>query len=268
MGRCERGSGEPGCDDFRADATYWEAPEHMALVSDFYLDTFEVTVGRFRKFVQAYTGAAPGQDAGAHPLIANSGWQTGWNTELPSTQEALIDNLDCHVPATWTDVAGANELYPIRCVNWYLAFAFCIWDGGRLPTEAEFEYAAAGGDANRLYPWGSEAPDGPPGRANHDGTAGTALVDVGSYPDGAGRWGHHDLAGSVNEWVFDFWQDDWYSGAGNICRNCANLIPADYRVIRSSAAGLSADYLHAVRRYYNPTYLYQNGIRCARTPQS
>ena len=55
--------------------------------------------------------------------------------------------------STWLDNAG-HELHPINCVTFYVSYAFCIWDGGRLPTEAEFEFAAAGGSDDRLYPWG------------------------------------------------------------------------------------------------------------------
>jgi len=62
-------------------------------VSSFALDKYEVTVGRFRKFVNAYvsnTASAPAVGAGVNPAIPGTGWQSGWNTSLPSTQSALI----------------------------------------------------------------------------------------------------------------------------------------------------------------------------------
>src|ERR1700730_5736435 len=59
---------------------------------------------------------------------------------------------------TWTASAGSHENLPINCVNWYEAYSFCIWDGGFLPSEAEWEYAAAGGARQRTYPWGPTAP--------------------------------------------------------------------------------------------------------------
>ena len=54
---------------------------------------------------------------------------------------------------------GPHETLPINCIDWYEAYAFCIWDGGFLPSEAEWEYAAAGGDEQREYPWGSTDPE-------------------------------------------------------------------------------------------------------------
>jgi formylglycine-generating enzyme len=54
-------------------------------------------------------------------------------------------NLACHsTNQTWTDTVGSHENLPINCINWYEAYAFCIWDGGFLPSDAESEYAAAG----------------------------------------------------------------------------------------------------------------------------
>ena len=100
-------------------------------------------------------------------------------------------------PAHWPrgePPAGA-ALHPVTHVSWEEARAFCAWAGGSLPTEAQWERAARGDDV-RAWPWGDEAPT--PARARH-AEAGTA--EVGGRPDGAGPFGHLDLAGNVWEWT-------------------------------------------------------------------
>jgi formylglycine-generating enzyme required for sulfatase activity len=202
---------------------------------------------------------------GAHPLIADSGWNSSWNAELPPDTATLIADIKCSADShTWTDVAGANETHPINCVSWYEAFAFCAWDGGRIPTEAEWEYATAGGDENRLFPWGDDT--SAPLPANYYSNHYTAFLDVGTEPLGAGRWGHLDLAGSMWEWVLDVYAADWYTTTEAGCTDCVNLSATDERVARGGGWYGDADGLRATYRLPNVANLRFNyvGIRCAR----
>jgi formylglycine-generating enzyme required for sulfatase activity len=244
-----------------------ERPEHDATVSDFYLDTFEVTVGRFRKFVDAYDSIAkPLAGDGAHPLIPESGWQVSWR--VPANRGELIEDITCS-NHTWTNTPEKNEQRPINCINWELAFFFCFWDRGRLPTEAEWEYAAAGGLENRLYPWGNDQPD--PRRAVYDCMSDGAvdctfsdILDVGSAPLGKARWGQYDLAGSVWEWALDLYDADFYSQI-ETCQDCANLQNGDIRIVRGGSWNYFDFNLRSVYRKYIPDYhFYSMGIRCAR----
>jgi formylglycine-generating enzyme required for sulfatase activity len=258
MGRSDNGS------DSYPPGGANEQPEHAAFVSPFHLDRFEVTVGRFRKFVTAYTGTPPAVDAGAHPTIAGSGWQAAWNSKLPTTSAALTSSLGCAAGlSTWTAAPGPNEPMPINCTSWYVSFAFCVWDGGRLPTEAEWEKVAAGADENRRYPWGPQDPE-----SCHAGYAGVPThVPVGARPAGAGRWGHQDLGGSEWEWTLDYWSSTWYSGAGATCNDCANLTPSAWRTIRGGAwSTFEPDRLRAAfRTFIQPDEIPSNvGFRCAR----
>ncbi|MFH0900445.1 MAG: SUMF1/EgtB/PvdO family nonheme iron enzyme [Pseudomonadota bacterium] len=252
-------------------------PDYPATVSGFMLDRFEITVGRFRKFVEAGMGTQanpPVAGAGAHPLIIEgSGWDSTWKANLPADTEALKTAVKCYSTyQTWTDTAGANENLPMNCLDWYALFAFCAWDGGRLPTEAEWNYAAAGGSEQRQYPWGSAAPDGTyavyecMGDGSAAGTcAFTDILVVGSRsPKGDGRWGQSDLAGSMWEWTLD-----WYASSYSIvpCNDCANLVPASCRTGRGGSFIYNDDYLASpYRDYFAPTYRSRNvGGRCARS---
>jgi len=255
-------------------------PDAPATVADFYLDRYEITVGRFRQFVNAGMGtqiSPPASGAGADPLIAGSGWDSTWNTSLTATTASLTAAMKCDLSyQTWTDTAAGNESRPANCLDWYTAFAFCAWDGARLPTEAEWNYAAAGGSEERDYPWGSAPPDA--SKASYwvdstqqcmgDGVPGCTLADlivVGSKsPNGDGKWGHADLAGNVYEWMLD-----WYAGAYPVpCNSCANLAPASARVIRGGAFKEEMSfYLHSASRGYSSLHNRWTllGARCART---
>lgn len=195
-------------------------PGLRASVADFELDRYEVTVGRFRQFVADYPRNRPLPEAGAHPLLAGSGWDPEWDAMLPADEAALRASLQCDPNfRTWTEAPGESEALPINCVSWYLAFAFCAWDEGRLATESEWNYAAAGGNEQRLFPWGAAPPDDSRAVFGCD-TASTAclLPGVGSTPAGDSKWGQSDLSGSVAEWVLDF-----HGTMAPLCSDCATL---------------------------------------------
>lgn len=239
MGRSET----PDAPDYHARGFAWETPEHPVVVADFLLDKYEVTVGRFRHFVAQYqkTGWAP-PAAGEGALLAENrqgvggtGWDNQWTSKLPPSAAELVANVQCSAEQqTWTPLPTGREDLPMNCVSWYEAQAFCIWDGGRLPTEAEWEYAAAGGAENRLYPWGSTPPDCT--RAV-SGKCSERPLAVGARPAGTGRWGHHDLGGNLWEWVFDWYNEEYYSKprpAGSPPVNATDPSSSDDEVIGSA----------------------------------
>lgn len=265
--------------DAAADGMYQDM-SHPATVSSFVLDRFEVTVSRFRKFVDAGMGTQanpPTAGAGAHAKISGSGWETSWNSELVSDALSLSTALQCDPQRqTWTAATGANEELPINCITWPEAMAFCIWDGGYLPTDAEWNYAAAGGGEQRAYPWSSPAgdlpidcsyvnynPNYPSGPFCVNGTVGGTSRVGNESPKGDGKWGHSDLGGNVEEWVLD-----WYATYSTMaCDDCAYLTPTGDRVVRMSDWANAAPTVRgAYRKYTTPTGNRDPklGFRCAR----
>ncbi|WP_437808282.1 formylglycine-generating enzyme family protein [Sorangium sp. So ce1078] len=231
---------------------------YPAEVSDLRVDRYEVTVGRFRRFVEAYPESRPAAGDGAHPPIPGSGWVDGWGARLPASQAELREALKCKPGLhTWTDDAGENEARPISCVSWFVAFAFCAWDGGRLPTEAEWNYASAGGSEQREYPWGNAFPNAT--YAVYDVT-GSAVVGSKSLR-GDGRWGQADLAGNLWEWTLDF------DGSYLPCRDCARVEGGSTRVIRGGSwwQPEPEDISTALRESWDPADRTDAlGVRCAR----
>jgi formylglycine-generating enzyme required for sulfatase activity len=255
-----------------------------ASVSGLRLDKYLVTVGRFRQYVSAWDngkGYLPAVGSGKHAHLNGgqglvnsgaiggyeSGWQASWNGDVTPTNASLAGG-------TWTTTPGAHENLPITYVNWYEAYAFCIWDGGFLPSEAEWEYAAAGGSQERAYPWGSTDP----------GTASQYAIYGCYYPDpasncidtlpevapvgtpwlGAGRWGQVDLVGEVWEWDLD-----WYGGPGGPCVDCACLTGGSSRVLEGCMDSCPAEGLRPPDSLEgsDPTVLdFDSGFRCARSP--
>jgi formylglycine-generating enzyme required for sulfatase activity len=156
-------------------AQWWfgdETPRHTVFLDSFYIDAFEVTNREFREFVEE-TGH-----------ISDGDWERF--------------------------SAEGFDQFPVAEVTWYDAVAYAEWAGKRLPTEAEWEYACAGGTDNQLFYWGNE-PD--PEMANYRfqgesflaglgrfmGFRNLGTSEVGSYP--ANGYGLFDMLGNVSEWV-------------------------------------------------------------------
>jgi formylglycine-generating enzyme required for sulfatase activity len=251
-----------------------------ATVSAFRLDKYLVTVGRFRAFLASIraTGWRPAAGDGRHAHlnggaglvdVGSGGFEAGWDPSW-SDDTLTLDPVDGD--STAPEMAMNN-------VTWAQAYAFCIWDGGFLPSEAEWNYAAAGGAEQRVYPWSS-----PPRDATIDCARAAytftndpdACTASGSYyvgaksPAGDGRWGQSDLAGLRSEWTLD-----WLRRYVAPCTDCASLqppAPAELAGARPSRAvrgyshgGASAPprLLASVR--YDDSYGVV-GFRCARSP--
>ena len=250
------------------DGVLYKDANHPATVSDFYLDKYEVTVGRFRAFVNAGLGtqkSPPAEGSGAHPKIAGSGWSSRWNAQLAAGHGRVEGCSQVRRDALGPGPTrpGSNENKPIECLDWYTAFAFCAWDGGRLPTYAEWNYAASGGSEHRYYPWSV-----PPTSETIDDSyavyCGSACLpqNVGSKsPKGDAKWGQSDLGGNAWEWTLD-WSPKQYIMP---CRDCAEVAAGSYRVfLGGSNNDIASTLLSASRHISVPEYHGVVGARCAR----
>jgi len=265
--------------DLGTDSAYPDMSS-PATVGDFRLDTYEVSVGRFRQFVNAGMGTQqnpPSAGAGARTLngLANQGgWAATWTASLATDTAALVAAVKCTQGQTWTDTPAANEGLPMNCITWYEAMAFCVWDGGFLPTEAEWNYAAAGGSEQRAFPWSVPASSLTVDCSHANGLIYTNYCAnplmgeanrVGSEsPVGDGKWDHADLAGNVAEWTLD-----WYAASyPTPCDGCADLTAATSRAIRGGGFGNNELMIRGAFRASSPpaTRSIVIGWRCARAP--
>jgi formylglycine-generating enzyme len=241
-------------------------PALPATVSTFKLDDYEVTVRRFRKFIEInpYLKLLIRAGAGENPNVPGSGWWPSWDVLLPYDVKMLLYTA---TPPTFTmDALGGHEDLPITGTNWAEALAFCIWDGGRLPTDLEWQYAASGGDKNYTYPWGNTTPDS--SHASFNCSPPCTLSDIGlfsSKPAGATRWGQLNMSGNMSEWTFDGY--DPAVPPPVPCVNCATL-PETLKLRRvrgGNAASTASDITASAVTYADaastPSYI---GFRCAR----
>ena len=217
------GSFEMGDNFDEGDAN--EQPVHKVELDAFYMDAQEVTVEQFKKFVD----------------------ESG------------------HKHSRWNEVEkySPDDKHPMVYVTWNDAVSYCKWAGKRLPTEAEWEYAARGGLIGKRYPWGDEITHDD---ANYSGTGGKDKWDrcapVGSFePNG---YGLYDMAGNVWEWCADWYDEDYYSNLEVLNPQGPSSSSGNTRVIRGGAWSCSSYYRHVAcrcPRYPNNRYYY-GGFRC------
>jgi len=214
-----------------------EFPANEVTVNSFYMDIHPVTNAQFREFVEA-TGYVT--TAEVAPDWEEMKKQLPPGTPKPADSLMVPASLVFHSPSQrvnmqnyqswWEWVPGANwrhplgpnstieglDSLPVVHISWYDANAYAEWAGKRLPTEAEWEYAARGGNNDFIYPWGNELVT--PERANYwqgefpyydnveDAYEGAAPVKT--FP--ANGFGLYDMAGNVWEWTADWYHHDYY----------------------------------------------------------
>ena len=208
-----------------------EHPRHKVYLDTFFMDKYEVTGKDFEEFLEA--------NPDSHPTI------TGWHGRKIVPE--MVDR-------------------PIFGLTWKRCREYCRWKGKRLPTEAEWE-RAAGGTGNRVYPWGNAEPTSE--TANFGRCCfinkGLVLNKVGAQESGKTPEGIYDMAGNVAEWVFDWYDKNYYNSGGyNNPRGPEN---GKNHVIRGGAWNSYSGYLRSAHRYgYDDAKdFYGIGCRCAKS---
>jgi formylglycine-generating enzyme required for sulfatase activity len=232
----------PGMDDVGMKATLDSRPIHRVYVDGFFMDKTDVTNSEFEKFVKAtgyvtfaerkpraedYPGAPPENlVAGSvvfsppdHPVALNDYFQ--WWSYVPGANWR-------HPTGPKSDIVGKGN-YPVVQISYEDAQAYAKWAGKRLPTEAEWEFAARGGLTGKPYVWGDEFRPGNVWMANtheghfpdkdtgEDGYVG--LAPVAKFP--ANGYGLYDMAGNVWQWTTDWYRPDYYKdlSSSGVARN-------------------------------------------------
>ncbi len=245
------------------DGMPYEAPVHEVLSDSFWMDEHEVTVAAFAEFVKATDYQTDAEQFG---------WSGVFNLKTGAWEH--VAEADWQHPEG-PDAAPASPVEPVCQVSWGDATAYAKWAGKRLPTEAEWEYAARGGLVGQRYAWGNELRPGgkpvanwwqgyfPAHNTGEDGFVGRA--PVGSFqPNGYGLF---DMAGNVWEWCADWYADDYYVQSPRV--NPDGPAVSKERVMRGGswmcAENFCTNYRVAARSHATPDSGLNNlGFRCVR----
>lgn len=243
-GEFSMGSAKPtGADDNTAGmlATSDSRPVHRVRVNAFWMDSTEVTNAQFAAFVAATGYKTVAETAPSHEefpdtpeemLVPGSAVFNPPGQPVPLNDPlqwwAWVDGADWRHPEGPGSSVKGRENHPVVHIAYADAEAYARWAGKRLPTEAEWEFAARGGLSGKVYPWGDDfAPGGkamtnsfqghfPDHNSGHDGHVATA--PVASFP--ANGYGLYDVAGNAWEWTSDWYRPDTYAKrAGSVADN-------------------------------------------------
>ena len=241
-----------------------EAPVHTVTVSSFAIDRHEVTAAQFARFVLETDYVTEAE---------RYGW--GGVLDIEAGKWTSANGANWHEPDG--PGAAADPQEPVTQVSWNDAAAYANWAGKRLPTEAEWEYAARGGAAGTRFPWGDALRPAGELRANFwQGTFPDQLINedgfvrrapVGSFPPNG--YGLRDMIGNVWEWCADWSADDYYARSP---RSDPQGPPSgEERVLRGGSWMCSENFCQgfraAARMSSAPDSGLNNlGFRCARSP--
>lgn len=219
-------------------------------INQVYIPAGEFTMGANTKFI-GYK---------AHKVYLDAYWID--QTDITNSMYAICMKAgNCKRPAYLNNYFNNPKYadYPVVYVNWYAAQAFCAWEGGNLPTEAQWEKAARGLDG-RPYPWGTAAPD--ISLLNYNGDH-ADIVSAYDYLIGLSPYGLLQMSGNVRQWVSDWYQRNYYSISPY--KNPQGPDSGQYKSLRGGAFDDNAQEVETFyRAYHLPTSAGQDrGFRCA-----